>query len=158
MDYKPKTVLIADDSETFMMYISIVLRRMGFDVIPAEDGIEALKLLGIFSPDVVLLDIDMSKMNGIETPKAIRENSNLAHLPVVIISVESGGGTYRECRQAGCSGYLTKPMKIAELNDILQAHIVYERDRRRKHLRTSFEGKSLRLEKYIEELPTEDIK
>lgn len=143
MGYAPKTILVADDSETFMMYISILLQRLGFDVIPAENGAEALKLLAFFSPDIVLLDVEMPEMDGIETLKAIKENSLFSHLPVIMVTVDSDKATHYECIQSGCSAYLTKPMKISEMNKVLQEHVVYDRDKRRVHLRTVFEKKVL---------------
>ncbi len=59
-----KKILIADDNQTFLMYMGILLKRMGFTVIPAEDGLEVLKLLKIVEPDVIMLDIRLGTMDG----------------------------------------------------------------------------------------------
>ncbi|MDP2753287.1 MAG: response regulator, partial [Nitrospirota bacterium] len=142
MSDRPKRILIVDDSETFLMYISIILRRMGFDkVIPASNGIEALKLLGILMPDVVMLDITMPQMDGITALRHIRGNERTSNIPVIMVTTASDNKTYEECERFGCCGYLTKPVNITELNNALNECIFYAGGKKRQFLRTSFEKK-----------------
>ena len=137
-----KKVLIVDDSETFLMYMSILMRRMGFDkIIPANNGIEALKLLGILMPDVVMLDITMPQMDGITALRHIRGNEHTSNIPVIMITTASDNKTYEECERFGCCGYLTKPVNINKLNDILYECMTYKKRSKRRFLRTSFEKK-----------------
>jgi CheY-like chemotaxis protein len=120
MDDRSKRILIVDDSETFLMYISILLRRIGFDkVIPANSGMEALKILRILMPDVVLLDITMPQMDGIATLRHIKGDEHTSNIPVIMLTTASEKNPYEECKRLGCSGYLTKPVKLTELNDTL---------------------------------------
>lgn len=142
MGDRSKKILIVDDSETFLMYISILLRRMGFDkVVPANNGVEALKLLSILMPDVVLLDINMPQMDGIKALRYIKGNDNTSNIPVIMATVASDKKSYEECEKLGCSGYLTKPVKVTDLYGILNESISYEGGKKRKFLRTSFENK-----------------
>ena len=142
MTDRPKRILIVDDSETFLMYISILLRRMGFDkVIPADSGIEALKLLRILMPDVVLLDIAMPHMDGVTALRHIKGDDRTSHIPVIMVTISSDSKLHEECERLGCSGYLTKPVKINDLNCALNQCISYAGGRKRQHLRTSFERK-----------------
>ena len=67
MTSRKKSILIADDSETFVMYSSILLKRLGFDVIPVENGAEALKLIKVMEPTLVMLDIHIPVMDGLTT-------------------------------------------------------------------------------------------
>lgn len=139
---RTKRILIVDDSETFVMYISILLRRMGFNkVIPANSGIEALKLLRIMMPDVVLLDIAMPQMDGITTLRHIKGDNHTSNIPVIMVTIVSDSKSYEECERLGCSGYLTKPVKITELNNILNGCISYSGGKKRRVLRTSFKEK-----------------
>lgn len=142
MSDRPKRIVIVDDSETFLMYISILLRRMGFDkVIPADSGIEALKLLRILMPDVVLLDIAMPHMDGVTALRHIKGDDRTSHIPVIMVTISSDAKLHEECERLGCSGYLTKPVKINDLNCALNQCISYAGGRKRQHLRTSFERK-----------------
>jgi CheY-like chemotaxis protein len=139
MSDRSKRILIVDDSETFLMYISILLRRMGFDkVVPADNGIEALKLLRIMMPDVVLLDIAMPQMDGITALRHIKGNDHTSNIPVIMATIASDKKSYEECERLGCSGYLTKPVKVTDLYSILNESISYEGGKKRKFLRTSF--------------------
>lgn len=139
---RAKKVLIADDSETFLMYISILMRRMGFDkIIPADNGIEALKLLRILMPDVVLLDIAMPQMDGITVLRHIKGDDHTSNMPVIMVTIASDRKSYEECERLGCSAYLTKPVKITELNNALNECVFYEGGKKRQFLRTSFEKK-----------------
>lgn len=142
MSERTKRILIVDDSETFLMYTSMLLHRMGYEkIISAKNGIEALKVLKILMPDAVLLDIKMPQMDGITTLRHIKSNEDTSNIPVIMVTVISDRKSYDECIRLGCSAYLTKPVKIPELNDVLNNCIIYPGGKKRKFLRTSFEDK-----------------
>jgi CheY-like chemotaxis protein len=142
MSERPKRILVVDDSETFLMYISILLHRMGFDkIIPADNGIEALKLLRILMPDAVMLDITMPQMDGITVLRHVKGDEYTSNIPVIMVTIASERKLYEECERLGCSGYLTKPVKITELNDTLNKCIPFTGDKKRQLLRTPFEKK-----------------
>lgn len=143
MSERSKKILIVDDNETFLMYISILLRRMGYDkVIPASNGLEALKLLRILMPDVVILDIIMPQLDGITVLRHIKGDERTLNIPVIMVTNESvRRKSFEDCERLGCSGYLKKPVRITELNDMLNECITYARGKKRKFLRTTFEKK-----------------
>jgi CheY-like chemotaxis protein/Tfp pilus assembly protein PilZ len=142
MGERDKKILIVDDSETFLMYTSILLNRMGFDtIISAKDGIEALKLLRILMPDIVLLDIIMPQMDGITVLRHIKGNEQTLSIPVIIVTIKSDRHSVEECERLGCSNYLTKPLNLIELHNALNENISYPRGKKRKLLRTSFKKK-----------------
>lgn len=140
MAFRKKKIVVTDDSHTFLMYISILLNKMGFHVIPAENGLEALKIVSLMSPDLIMLDIRMSMLDGVKTLRHLKEDEHTSHIPVVIVSADKRKKTIEECRRAGCSGYLVKPVDIGELNDVLQDCLFAPMDRRRKRLRIPYEA------------------
>jgi CheY-like chemotaxis protein/Tfp pilus assembly protein PilZ len=142
MSERSKKILIVDDSETFLMYVAILLRRMGYDkIIPASNGLEALKLLRILMPDIVILDITMPQMDGVTVLRHIKGDEHTSKIPVIMASFKSDRKSHEECERLGCSGYITKPVRITELNDALNQFITYEGGKKRKFLRTTFEKK-----------------
>jgi len=92
-------------------------------------------------PDVVMLDIAMPQMDGITVLRHIKSDNDISNIPVIMLTVVSNKNSYEECKRLGCSGYLTKPVKITELNDTLNRCISYPGGKKRKFLRTSFEEK-----------------
>lgn len=138
MSERSKRILIADDSETFLMYFSILLRRMGFDIVPADNGITALKLLRVLIPDVVILDITMPQMDGITTLRHIKGDEHTSNIPVIMVTVSSDPRDYEECEKLGCVGYLTKPVTVPDVHNKLNGCISFG-DRQRQFLRTPFE-------------------
>lgn len=122
------------------MYVAILLRRMGYDkVIPASNGFEALKLLRLMMPDIVILDITMPQMDGVTVLRHIKGDEHTSKIPVIMASVKSDRQSHEECERLGCSGYITKPVKITALNDMLNQFITYKGGKKRKFLRTTFE-------------------
>ena len=142
MSERSKKILIVDDSETFLMYVAILLRRMGFDkIIPASNGLEALKLLRILMPDIIILDITMPQMDGVTVLRHIKGDKLTSKIPTIMATAKSDRKSYKECERMGCSGYITKPVKITELNDMLNQCITYKGGKKRKFLRSKFEKK-----------------
>lgn len=133
-----KKIILADDNKTFLMYAGLLLKRFDFKVLPAENGIEVLKLLKVTAPDVVLLDIYMSDMDGFTVLRKIKSDKQTAHIPVIIISTDSSNETIQKCKELGCFDYLAKPLKIDVLHSTLQDCFFSHKGTNRKYLRASF--------------------
>ena len=133
-----KKILLVDDSHTFLMYAGLLLKRLGFTVIPAEDGVELLALLKLRNPDLVMMDVEMPLMDGLKALKFIKGDKATAHIPVVIVSADSSSDTIEESRRLGCAGYLLKPIKIDKLHEVLQQCFFSQGGAYRKYLRTPY--------------------
>ncbi|MCL5023555.1 MAG: response regulator [Nitrospirae bacterium] len=138
MDFKRKKILIADDSRTHLVYMAIILKRMGFTVIPAENGLEALKLVKLTEPDIVMLDIIMEGMDGSSLLHYIKGNEETSHIPVIMASHDGSDETRERCRNAGCSAFLLKPVRIDRLHEILEELVFSSWGAKRRHVRVSF--------------------
>jgi len=86
---KVRTILYAEDNLVVLTVYRKRLEQAGFHIIPARDGLEAIKNLSIFVPDLILLDLMMPKFNGEEVLQFIRDNPRLASVPVIILSTNS---------------------------------------------------------------------
>ncbi len=104
-----KTIMVVDDSVTVRKVTSRFLERAGFDVITAKDGVDALQLLQENMPDLMLLDIEMPRMDGFETAKIIRSSSRLKHLPIIMITSRTGDKHRQHALSIGVNEYLGKP-------------------------------------------------
>jgi uncharacterized protein (TIGR02266 family) len=138
---RKKSILIADDSETFVMYLSLLLKRLGFDVIPAENGEDALKLIRVTEPNLVMLDINMPVMDGITALRLIKGDKRTTEIPVIMVTTDSKKETVEECKRLGCSGYVTKPIQISKIHEVLQECLYVPMGFKRKHVRTAFKKK-----------------
>jgi CheY-like chemotaxis protein len=143
MSDRSKRILLVDDSESTLMYVSILLHRMGFKkVIPANNGTDALKILRILMPDIVLLDIGMPQMDGVTVLRHIKGDTHTSKIPVVMLSIASDRKLYESCERIGSCGYITKPIDISELNQTLYRCVSsLIGGKKRQFLRTAFNEK-----------------
>lgn len=136
---RPGKILVVDDSRGFITHVTELLRKIGFGkIVIAENGIEALKILKMWTPGVILLDVDMPEMDGIETLKRIRADAGLSRIPVIMVATGEGQRGFEECLSLGCAGYLTKPFNASALSDILHDTAMYTESGQRYHLRTPY--------------------
>ncbi|QQS34463.1 MAG: response regulator [Acidobacteriota bacterium] len=119
-----KTILVIDDSATIRKLISAKLEKSGHEVVTAEDGVEGLEKIAEKTPDLVLLDITMPKMDGYEVCKEIRANPATKDIPVVMISGKDGFFDKVRGRMAGATGYVTKPFGPETLMKALDTYLV----------------------------------
>lgn len=133
-----KKILLVDDSHSFLMYAGLLLKRLGFTVIPAEDGVELLALLKLRNPDLVMMDVEMPRMNGFKALEYIKKDKQISHIPVVIVTADVSSETREKCRLLGCSGYLSKPIKIDRLHEVLQQSFFSDKEAYRKYLRAPY--------------------
>jgi len=133
----PRKVIVADGSETFIMYVCILLKRMGFSVIPARDGVEALNLAAVFRPDFALVDVDIPAIDGPMVLRRLKEEGGVPEMEVVMVSVHEDEELFHQCRALGAAGCLTKPVDISLLRDIIYDRIIYENGQKRRSFRVS---------------------
>lgn len=110
-----KTVLVAEDNAVNRELITEMLEAAEFRVLQAIDGQDALMLLNFHHPDVVLLDLQMPRLDGRETLRSIRANPDLAGLRVIACTAYAMQGDREEILRSGFDGYISKPISMAEL-------------------------------------------
>jgi twitching motility two-component system response regulator PilG len=121
---KNRTILVVDDSATVRKLISGKLEKCGHEVVCAIDGVDALEKLKEISPDLILLDINMPRMDGYQVCKLIRGNEEMKDTPVVMISGKDGFFDKVRGRMAGTTGYITKPFGPETLMKMVETYIV----------------------------------
>ncbi|WP_432823283.1 response regulator [Trichloromonas sp.] len=141
MTERAKTVLLVDDNRTFVMYAGLLLKRMGYEVIPTGSAFEAIKLLKMMSPDALILDVNMPEMDGPSLLRQIKSDEEIADIPVIMASADGSEKTLQECRRLGCSGYVLKPLTPESLHRCLQDALTPEGAEKRRHFRVAFEGR-----------------
>lgn len=112
---RPRCVMVVDDSVTVRKVTSRLLERQGMDVLVAKDGIEAVAMLQERRPDVMLLDIEMPRMDGFEVARQVRHDERLDNLPIVMISSRTGDKHKEHASQLGVNKFLGKPFQENEL-------------------------------------------
>jgi len=118
-----KTVLFADDNPANRELVRAILEAAGFQVLEASDGRQALEQVRAHRPDVVLLDVQMPKLDGLRVLAEIRQDPVLATVPVVALTAYAMRGDRERILASGFDGYLTKPIDFATLVAEVRAQI-----------------------------------
>ena len=114
------TILVVDDSVTVRKVTSRFLERQGLEVAIAKDGIDAIEILQETIPDLILLDIEMPRMDGFEVATQIRNNKRLQHIPIIMITSRTGEKHRKRAFEIGVNDYMGKPFQENELLDKIQ--------------------------------------
>jgi two-component system, cell cycle response regulator DivK len=117
----PGKVLIADDYDDIRDMMVLVIEGLGYQVIEARNGAEAVNLAAEHMPNVILMDLAMPFMDGVEATQTIRGREDLAHIPIVAITAFGAEYTDR-AREAGCDKILHKPVDLFTLKPILETY------------------------------------
>ena len=119
-----KTILIVEDSATTRALIRAVIDELGdFETVEASSGFEALKMLPLQEYDLIITDINMPDINGLELISFMRNNPRYNHLPIVIVSTERSDEDKKRGMALGATAYVAKPFKSFELQDIIRKTI-----------------------------------
>ena len=119
-----KKVLLVDDSTTTLMMEEMILKqRTAYQTVTAKDGLDAIERAVEETPDLVLMDVVMPRMNGFEACKRMRLESSLKTTPIILVTTR-GEEEYVEAGfQSGCNDYITKPINSRELVTLLQNYL-----------------------------------
>ena len=116
-----KSILLVEDSATTRSLIRAVIEEIGdFDVVEAPTGFDALKLLPAQDFDLVLTDINMPDINGLELINFVKGNPRYNHIPLIIVTTERSEEDKKRGMALGATAYVTKPFKAPELQGIIR--------------------------------------
>jgi len=115
-----RNILTVDDSASVRMMVAFTLRKEGFEVSEAADGVEALRVLREGGVDLVIADINMPNMNGFDLLRAIRSDDSLRYLPVVVLTTDGQEEKKEEGRRAGATGWIVKPFRPDQLVGVVK--------------------------------------
>ncbi len=132
-----KNILLAYDGDTFLMYMGLLLKRLGFQVFTAKNGQEALSLIKSNPCDLVMLGVNMPILNGIETLRLIKSDRSISNLPVIMVSTDTSPETIKACQDLDCVDFLSKPIKVDQLHAAIQKSFFLQGSYCRKHIRVS---------------------
>ncbi|MEL7833248.1 response regulator transcription factor [Fodinibius sp. Rm-B-1B1-1] len=116
-----KTILVVDDEQDLLDLIEYNLQKEGFDVLKAEDGKEGIKVAREHNPNLVLLDIMMPKMDGMEVVERMRSDKDLKHIPIIFLTARGDEKTEVEGLDKGGDDYITKPISTTKLISRIKA-------------------------------------
>ncbi len=110
-----KKILVVDDNNDSRELVVKVLKNQGYEMIEAIDGEDALEKAVSEKPDLILMDISIPKINGYEVTKRLKSLEEVKKIPVVALTAHAMRGDRAKALEAGCEGYISKPINIREL-------------------------------------------
>lgn len=108
-----KTVLIVEDNELNMKLFNDLLEAHGYRVLQTREGLSALDIARQHKPDLILMDIQLPEVSGIEVTKWLKEDDELLSIPVVAVTAFAMKGDEQKIREGGCEAYISKPISVA---------------------------------------------
>jgi len=118
-----KVVLIVEDNELNMKLFHDLLDAHGYHTLQTRSGIEALRMAREQRPDLILMDIQLPEVSGLEVTKWLKEDDDLRQIPVVAVTAFAMKGDEERIRQGGCEAYISKPISVAMFIDTVRRFI-----------------------------------
>ncbi|MCG8598417.1 MAG: response regulator [Kiloniellales bacterium] len=112
-DDNGKTVLVVEDNDLNMKLFHDLLEAHGYNILQTKDGMEALRMAREHRPDLILMDIQLPEVSGLEVTKWIKEDDELKSIPVVAVTAFAMKGDEEKIREGGCEAYIAKPISVA---------------------------------------------
>ena len=119
----PKTVLIVEDNELNMKLFTDLLNAHGYDTLQTKDGMEALTIAREHHPDLILMDIQLPEVSGLEVTKWLKEDDDLRSIPVIAVTAFAMKGDEERIRQGGCEDYIAKPISLQSFLETVRRHL-----------------------------------
>jgi len=118
-----KKILYIEDNEQNLYLVTFILEKHGYQVIPASDGQQGIDLAGLSVPDLILLDIQLPRMDGYSVARQLRLDPRLADIPIVAVTSYAMAGDRERALAAGCSGYIEKPINPDTFMQQVERHL-----------------------------------
>lgn len=115
-----KKILLVEDEKNIVLGVSICLKSAGLHVDVADDGADALKKIEAEKPDLVLLDLVMPRLNGLDALQAMKENDTMKDIPVIVLSARAQEEDIQRAMELGAADYMAKPFRPDELLTVIE--------------------------------------
>ncbi|MCB2107070.1 MAG: response regulator [Rhodobacteraceae bacterium] len=109
----PKTILIVEDNELNMKLFNDLLQAHGYNTLQTHDGRDVMEMTRRLRPDLILMDIQLPEISGLEIAKMLKADDDLKSIPVVAVTAFAMRGDEQKIRSGGCDGYIAKPISVA---------------------------------------------
>lgn len=119
----PSRVLLVEDDALSLKLMRDILHAHGFDTSEVSDGSEVLERAAAFGPDIVVMDIGLPGLSGVEATRLLKSGEPTRHVPVMAVTAFAMPDDERRMREAGCDAFLTKPLKLQEFVETVKALI-----------------------------------
>lgn len=118
-----KRILMVDDSATVLSFEKLMFRNEGYELVTASNGVEALKVVRETPPDLILLDVVMPQMDGLQCCRALKKDEVTKAIPVIMVTTKGDQAMITEAYAAGCDDFITKPIARSELLQKVKGHL-----------------------------------
>ena len=115
MAYCPKRILIVEDNTIDARLLKDILEASGYETLQTGDGLEAISLASAYPPDLILMDIQLPEISGLEVTRRLRGDARSRHIPIVAVTAFAMGWHESEALNSGCDAYISKPISILGL-------------------------------------------
>ena len=119
----PKTVLIVEDNELNMKLFSDLLEANGYLTVQTRNGVEAVGLARKYRPDLILMDIQLPEVSGLQVTQWLKDDESLKSIPVIAITAFAMKGDEEKIRQGGCEAYLSKPISVVKFLETVRNYL-----------------------------------
>lgn len=119
----PKSVLIVEDNELNMKLFHDLLEAQGYIVIEARNGVEALEKAREDQPDLILMDIQLPEISGLQVTEQILNDECIAHIPVIAVTAFAMKGDEERIRKGGCKDYIAKPISVSDFLEKVKRYL-----------------------------------
>ena len=126
---EPAKLLVVEDNETNMMIFRDILAAEGHDVLEAATAEEAFRIARSGPLDLILMDIQLPGMDGLEAVRSLKSDPSTSSIPVVALTAHAMVGHRTRAIEAGCAGYITKPIRSAEFREQVRSYLVVKEER-----------------------------
>ena len=118
-----KKVLIVEDNELNMKLFHDLLDSQGYETLQTREGMQALALARAHQPDLILMDIQLPEISGLEVTKWLKDDEELNHIPVIAVTAFAMKGDEERIRQGGCEAYISKPISVMHFLETVRKHL-----------------------------------
>lgn len=116
-------ILLVEDNPMNRRVVQFILKSQGYIVLEAKHGLEALELVKVHLPDLILMDLQLPGMDGFTTTRIIKEDATTKDIPVVALTAYAMRGDAERAVEAGCDGYITKPIDADEFPKLVASYL-----------------------------------
>ncbi len=124
-----KTILLVEDNEVNMRLVKLTLKNHDYEFVEATNGEDAIELAAQRRPDLIILDIQLPKMDGYAVARAIKSREDLRSIPIIALTAHAMKGDEERVLAAGCNAYVSKPLDTNQFRSLVKSFVQRDLDR-----------------------------